>query len=639
MATPQEFAGGRFAAPPILDGKVTEGEYKEAIHFNGMVDAENGTVAAEGGNFFLGYDEKFIYFAARLVDRKPSAIQSTEFRTNVSLYGDDSVSLSLDTFGNLGDFNRFTMNSRGATNIQIAGGRAAKREWLGDIESKGRITADGWEAEARIPWSIMRLPGKGPHDLRFNVFRDHRRLLRTFAWVRTWNGHVEDHGRWRSVEVPAAKLPAVQALPYLYGGADEKTGLVANAGLDLRYPLTHDLDFVGTINPDFRNVERGVLSLDFSYFERLANETRPFFLEGGQFFRGGDDFGAPSIFNSQRIGNFDGGGKVFGKLDPRTDIGVLATADLGHNDAVVARLSRQIGARRGWSAMYAGGGAEGERNDSVMGSYGAGYGKWDFNGQVAATQDAEVGDGHSAFLTGTWSENQSFVYGSYTETTGNFLPRLGFTPETDLRGFDLYSGHTVQLKHGPFLNYNVQGGLTYQRSYDMEKSFHEGASIGPRLVWRDGTRIGTNLSWNRFFGGFDDQRYSIYLDRPLNNPYRHWFVSYTRGQVAGSDYRNLGVGIAYRPVKTLQLNGSFQRTTYLDETFDQTIVSANYDLDQYHSIGGRTVVSPNGTNWYLSFRQAGNRGAEYYLIVGDPNAPEFRSSVILKAVFPFSLRT
>lgn len=627
------------ASPPTLDGKVAEGEYRDAIHFKGLVDAQTGAVAAEGGDFCLGYDEQFIYFAARLADRQPRAIQSTEYRTNVSLRGDDSVTLSLDTFGNLGDFNQFTMNSRGATNIQIAGGRAAKREWLGAIESKGRVTAEGWEVEARIPWSIMRLPGKGPHDLRFNVFRDHRRLLRTFAWVQTWNGHVENNGRWRSVDVPAAKLPAVQALPYFYGGADEKTGLVANAGLDLRYPLTHDLDFVGTINPDFRNVERGILSLDFSYFERLADETRPFFLEGGRFFGSGGDFGAASIFNSQRIGNFDAGAKVFGKLDPKTDIGVLATADLGNNDAVVARMYRQLGSRRGWSAQYAGGGTNGERNDAVLGSYGVGYGKWDFSGQVAATHDSEVGDGHNAFLTGNWSQNQTFAYGSYTETTRNFLPRLGFAPETDLRGFDTYFGHTVTLQHGPFLNYNVQGGVTYQRSYDLEKSFHEGASIGPRLVWRDGTRIGTNVSWNRFFGGTDDQRYSIYLDRPLNNPFRHWYLNGTTGEVAGSAYRNLGAGVAYRPVKSLQLNGSFQRTTYLGDTLDQTIVSANYDLDQYHSIGGRTVVSPDGTNWYLSFRQAGNRGAEYYLILGDPNATEFRSSVILKAVFPFALKT
>jgi hypothetical protein len=49
-------------------------------------------------------------------------------------------------------------------------------------------------------------------------------------------------------------------------------------------------------------------------------------------------------------------------------------------------------------------------------------------------------------------------------------------------------------------------------------------------------------------------------------------------------------------------------------------------------------VSPGGTNWYLSFRQSGNRGAEYYLILGDPNAVSFRTSLILKAVFPFSLK-
>jgi hypothetical protein len=42
-------------------------------------------------------------------------------------------------------------------------------------------------------------------------------------------------------------------------------------------------------------------------------------------------------------------------------------------------------------------------------------------------------------------------------------------------------------------------------------------------------------------------------------------------------------------------------------------------------------------NAYLSFRKSGNRGAEYFLFLGDPNALTFRASVILKLVVPFQL--
>ena len=40
----------------------------------------------------------------------------------------------------------------------------------------------------------------------------------------------------------------------------------------MKTSLTDQIDLVGTINPDFRNVENQVLSVDFSYFERLAGE-------------------------------------------------------------------------------------------------------------------------------------------------------------------------------------------------------------------------------------------------------------------------------------------------------------------------------------------------------------------------------
>ncbi len=42
---------------------------------------------------------------------------------------------------------------------------------------------------------MLRLPGNGAHDLRFNVFRNHRRLQREYAWAQTSNGLVQNYGR------------------------------------------------------------------------------------------------------------------------------------------------------------------------------------------------------------------------------------------------------------------------------------------------------------------------------------------------------------------------------------------------------------------------------------------------------------
>ena len=636
VSTPtREFTGGRLATPPTLDGKVEEGEYKEAIHFDGLVDADTGGQAPEGGRFYLGYDAKYIYFAAVLVDRQPGAIQATEFRTNVSLEGNDTVGLNLDPFGKFSDFSAFEMNARGATSLQIAGGRAAKREWLGDFAAKGRVTAGGWEVEARIPWSVLRLPSKGAHDLRFNVFRKHRRLQRTYTWAQTSNGLVQNFGRWKAVDLPGAQAPMLMALPYAYGGLDTKKGIVANSGVDLRYPLTPDLDLVGTVNPDFRNVERGVLNLDFSYFERLADETRPFFLEGADYF---GSYDASGLFQSQRIGNFDVGAKTFGKLDPSTSVGILATEDFGSQDAVVAHVQRQLDSRTDWTAQYAGGGEEGKRNDAFAGQFNRGVGSWEFRESLATTTDADAGTGHKATLSAEYGHDRTYANLRYNETTGNYLPRLGYAPETDLRGFSSYQEQYWTAPKKGFVNYGVEGRLVEQRSYGLDKPFHEETGFFPNITFVGGLHVGLNLDWSRYFGGSSDQTYGLGVDRPANDPYRHWSLYYESGTRSGQAYHNASLDFAYRPLPTLQLNANLQNTTYLGETMTQKILSANYDLDQYHSVGGRTIQGPGISNFYVSFRQAGNRGTEYYLILGDPNAAHFRASLILKAVFPLSAK-
>jgi hypothetical protein len=52
----------------------------------------------------------------------------------------------------------------------------------------------------------------------------------------------------------------------------------------------------------------------------------------------------------------------------------------------------------------------------------------------------------------------------------------------------------------------------------------------------------------------------------------------------------------------------------------------------------RFVRRQNDYNIYFSYRKSGGRGAEYYVILGDPNAQSFRTSLVLKAVFPIEIR-
>ena len=101
-------------------------------------------------------------------------------------------------------------------------------------------------------------------------------------------------------------------LPYLIGGISETDASVgatpgslrestARAGADLRYEVTPQLRLIGTVNPDFENVEQAVEGIDFSYGERYVPDRRPFFSEGGNVYNIGQ------LFHSRRIVDMDGG--------------------------------------------------------------------------------------------------------------------------------------------------------------------------------------------------------------------------------------------------------------------------------------------------------------------------------------------
>ena len=70
----------------------------------------------------------------------------------------------------------------------------------------------------------------------------------------------------------------------------------ARIGGDVRYEVTPQLRLLGTVNPDFDNIEQAVERIDFSYGERYVEDRRPFFSEGGNLYTDLTDF-----FYSRRV--------------------------------------------------------------------------------------------------------------------------------------------------------------------------------------------------------------------------------------------------------------------------------------------------------------------------------------------------
>jgi hypothetical protein len=618
--------------PPKIDGIVDEAaEWKDVPTFEGLVDADTGAVVDLTGKYWLAYDSKFIYFAAKLPDKDPSKIKATEYRTNVSLSGNDDVALIVDPFGTLSEFNVFQINPRGATNARIAGGRAAKREWVGEILAKGRITPEGWEAEVRIPWSIMRLPSSGPHDVRFNVYRYSPRFNRDMSWRYIGGSKVVDTPHWINVTIPPGPPRTLRMLPYNYTGVAEKDGFISNTGLDLKTSITDSLDFVGSINPDFRNIENQVLSLDFSYFERLSGETRPFFLEGNEYFHTSND--AP-IFISQRIEGFDAGGKIYGKLGNSTDLAVLNTTDFDHQNAFVFNARNQVSTHKSYRLAYSGLDRPGMRNDAFHTDFHNGNGPWDFFYQLAGTSDSESGQGvrHNPGIT--YSERGVNGVLEFSSVTSKFHPRLGFAPQRGFRGFSGSLDMTHPLQKGQLLE---EGYSIFVRNWDKfaGDTYLDNLSVSSSHTWRSGYDLDMGVDLTTF-DNFHDHVNWISLERPRGDAYRHWQVDYQFGRVEDKPFHSTALSLNYRPMQPLQFVGTWQFLDH-DGKHTQTIFSANYDLGSDRSISGRAVMRDSDWNAYVAYRRSGNTGMEYFLIFGDPNARKFRSSLILKVTYPLQM--
>ena len=626
------FPAVTLSTPPKIDGKVDSGEWPEGARREGFFDQGTGAGSDEKGEFWLASDAKYVYFAARVVT-DPRKVVSDEYRQGVDLHGNDNMTLALDCYGTSTAVNTFGLNAAGATSIQLAGGRAAKTEWLGEFEGYGRKTETGWECEARIPWALMSLPGAGIRDMKFNVFWFRSNKSNTYEWKYA-KQDFKNFPVWKGVLCPSIKQDhSLKVLPYGYLGLNEDGGLVANSGVDFKTTLPNQLQVVGTINPDFRNIENNILSLDFSYFERLAADARPFFQEGARFYQTGFD---QRLFASQRIADFDAGVNVYGNLNAgKTRFGAMSITDFGNQQSTVVSVGQKVTPKYDLNFAYVGNLKNGENNDGfeLDNSYQVKDAQFYLNSQF--TSDQEHDRGHR-MVTGYFYSANGWNYGvEWAQISKNFFPRLGFSPEQDLKGVNFNLFKEVQPKHGPFSAIQIESfGVQYDH---FDGGFYRkeiAASVN--FAMRNALSVGVGADFSNFEGS-PDHHFDVGLEYPYTNPYRNLGLQFTDGEFDGDHYRSWALSFQYRPINRMQVSVGTQFVDY--RGFQRQVIgSVRFDIGKNEAIGGRFVNSGDQLNWYGFYRFSGRKGNEYFLILGDPNSPTFTRQVILKVTVPFSIR-
>jgi hypothetical protein len=323
----------RRTGPITLDGLMNEPAWEAAPLQDDFtqVNPDEGKPASVKTAFRVLWDDEYLYFGAICDDPEPPTISLS--RRDRFIEG-DSVQFDLDT----------TLDRRTAYHFQVfAAGQQLDAihfndtdfttDWDAAWDSAVARTPTGWSAEMRIPLRVLRIP-VGVKTMGFNVYRILSRRKEEDQWRFRPNGRPGDISRLglldgiegihpvRALElrpylamkvlrnVPAYATPRAELGSCATVGFDPQRQGGLCAGLDFRYNLASDLALVGTVNPDFGQVEADQRVLNLTTFETFFPEKRPFFLEGLDLFKpalrvdinGGYGGDAYQIFYSRRIG-------------------------------------------------------------------------------------------------------------------------------------------------------------------------------------------------------------------------------------------------------------------------------------------------------------------------------------------------
>ncbi len=364
--SPRTIRAVRISTPPNMDGLLNEEVWTFAQPATDFIqrDPDEGKPASEQTEIRVLYDDEALYFGAMMYDSQPDQIVARRSRRD-NVIETDRVAIFIDSFHDHQNGYEFTVNAAGGKIDILLYDDANKEDksWDAVWDVHTQILPNGWSAEVRIPFSLLRYRSATTHSTEqewgINFRRRISRKSEQDRWVhvpKSQTGFISHFGHL----VGLKNLPTpqrIELLPFVLSKQQwqpEKSvqqrieKYTINAGLDFKYSLSNNFLLDATINPDFGQVEADPAVLNLSTFETFYPEKRPFFIEGTHIIRFttfGDDFG-PGMFYSRRIGRalfpsdvnvptrgkiidlpqattILGAAKISGKTNSGTSIGVL----------------------------------------------------------------------------------------------------------------------------------------------------------------------------------------------------------------------------------------------------------------------------------------------------------------------------
>ena len=317
-----------------LDPSFADPAWAHAASATGFFNLTTRRPAALQTTAYVLYDDQNLYVAFRC-DQQGVPIHADQTTNGVGFGQDDFVGIGLDPSGAGNQVYYFEASPRGVRNQQSSESTRFDPPW----QAAAAATPTGWTAVMVIPFKDLRA-GAG-RDWRISFIRGVAGIGEHYTWA--YDGLMSDGQPpnypaftdarfWPAFHGVTLKATAArpQGRVEMYGlasaGLDREefqqaNGVFAqqsvrNYGVDFTYPLTNTIAAVGTLNPDFSNVEVDQQTIAPQEFRRNLNEYRPFFAQGAGYFNPNQAQSAViagnQTFYTPNIGSFDRGFKVEG---------------------------------------------------------------------------------------------------------------------------------------------------------------------------------------------------------------------------------------------------------------------------------------------------------------------------------------
>lgn len=342
-APPPVLQAQRATAPPKLDGILDDPVWtSEPLPLGPWISYVplRGEPAPETTQVWVAYDDDAIYFAFKCLDSKPESIRATVSRRD-NVASDDGVVISLDSNATGQSAYHMWVNPLGIQMDSVSTGAGAPENFAADWvwQSAGRVDADGYAIEVRVPLQSIRFRSGANVQMRVLFVRRSSRLSVS------WSSPEIPSGKWifeSQVPLVFAELrqPRVlEVIPSVTASRNQARGLTrawdeprsnGDLGVSLKYGLTSAITVDATVNPDFSQVESDAFEVEVNQrFPIFFTEKRPFFMEGVGLFNfagtGGNSTMRQAV-HTRRIIEPSAGIKLTG-TSGRNSFALLATGD------------------------------------------------------------------------------------------------------------------------------------------------------------------------------------------------------------------------------------------------------------------------------------------------------------------------